>query len=111
MRILSVLVLSLFFTYSSAQKKTAIVSGHVVDENDRFLPKVSVVILGKPTGIVTNDSGYFSIKVAAEKSIALIFSHTGYTETQKNFFAPPAFAKSSNFFVKKTLTSIKRMSV
>jgi hypothetical protein len=68
------------------KKKTAIVSGHVIDENDRFLPKVSVVILGKTTGIVTNDSGFFSIQVAAEKSIALIFSHTGYTETQKNFF-------------------------
>ena len=86
MRILSVLVLSLAFMYSSAQKKTAFVSGNVIDADDQPLAKVSIVILGKVTGIVTNDSGYFRIKVTADKSLALIFSYTGYAETQKNFF-------------------------
>lgn len=86
MRILSVLVLSLFFMYSSAQKKTAFVSGNVIDADENPLAKVSIVLLGKTTGIVTNDSGYFRIKVPADKSFALIFSYTGYAETQKNFF-------------------------
>lgn len=86
MRILSVLVLSLTFMYSSAQKKTAFVSGNVIDADDQPLAKVSIVILGKVTGIVTNDSGYFRINVSADKSLALIFSYTGYAETQKNFF-------------------------
>ncbi len=86
MRILSVLVLSLVCMYSSAQKKTAFVSGKVIDAEENPLAKVSIVILGKTTGIVTNDSGYFRIQVPADKSLALIFSHTGYAETQKNFF-------------------------
>src|SRR5665647_2676706 len=86
MRILTALVLSLLCMYSSAQKKTAFVSGNVVDENENPVAKVSVVLLGKTNGIVTNDSGYFLIKVPADKSFALIFSHTGYAETQKNFF-------------------------
>lgn len=86
MRILSVLVLSLFFVHSSAQKKTAFVSGKVIDENENPIAKVSVVILGKTTGLITSDSGTFRIKVAAEKSFALVFSHTGYAETQKNFY-------------------------
>jgi hypothetical protein len=72
--------------YSSAQKKTAFVSGTVVDEDDKPLTKVSVIILGKTIGLVTNDSGYFRITVPAEKTFALIFSHTGYAEMQKNFF-------------------------
>jgi hypothetical protein len=72
--------------YSSAQKKTAFVSGTVVDEDDKPLTKVSVIILGKTIGLVTNDSGYFRITVPAEKTFALVFSHTGYAEMQKNFF-------------------------
>ena len=68
MRVLTALVLSLFFLTASAQKKIAFVSGQVIDENENPLAKVSIVILGKSTGIVTNDSGFFRIKVAAAKS-------------------------------------------
>ncbi len=85
MRVLTALVLSLLFIHSSAQKKSAFISGKIVDENENPLSKVSVVILGRTSGITTNDSGYFRMTVPADKSFALIFSHTGYAETQKNF--------------------------
>ncbi len=86
MRAFFALLLSLLILHTTAQKKSAIVSGNVLDENENPLAKVSVVILGKTTGIVTNDSGYFRLKVPADKSFALIFSYTGYAETQKNFY-------------------------
>ncbi len=69
----------------AAQKKSAYVSGHVIDENENPLQNVSVVILGKQTGIITNDTGYFRLKVPAEKAFAIIFSYTGHKEEQKNF--------------------------
>ena len=56
-----------------------------MDENENTIANASVIILGKPTGIISNDSGYFRIKVPAEKSFALLFSYTGYAETQINF--------------------------
>ena len=65
--------------------KSAFVSGKVVDENENPLAKVSIVILGQSKGIVTNDSGYFRIKVAADKAFALIFTYTGFKAEQKNF--------------------------
>src|SRR4051794_28661542 len=68
-----------------SQKKTATISGKVLDENDRPLFKVSVSILGKEKGTTTNDSGGFSIKVTSDKPLALIFSHTGYKTFQRNF--------------------------
>ena len=37
------------------------------------------------TGITTNDSGYFRLKVQAEKAFALVFSYTGRQTEQKNF--------------------------
>ena len=86
MRLLSALVLSLLFLNSSAQKKTAIVSGIVLNENGDAIAKVSVALLDKTTGIITNDSGQFRIQVPADRSLALVFSHTGYAETQKNFY-------------------------
>src|ERR1700730_19425741 len=70
---------------SFSQKKIAFVSGKVLDENENPLANVSIVILGQSKGIATNDSGYFKIKVTAEKAFALVFSYTGHKPEQKNF--------------------------
>ncbi len=74
-----------FFLHTSAQKKSAIISGQVIDENENPMPQVSVIILGKIKGTMTNDSGYFKINVPAEKGFALIFTYTGYKEIRKTF--------------------------
>jgi hypothetical protein len=68
-----------------SQKKSAYVSGKVVDENENPLPNVSIVILGQSKGITTNDSGYFRVKVEAEKAFALVFTYSGRKSEQKNF--------------------------
>ena len=84
---LTVFIFLLFATISSfAQKKWAYVSGKVIDENEDPLSGVSVIILGKQNGIVTSDSGTYRIKVPAEKAFALVFSHSGFREEQKNFY-------------------------
>ncbi len=84
------IALTIFFllvTLSSfSQKKTAWVSGKAIDENEKPLANVSVIILGRSTGLTTNDSGFFRIKVPAGRSFALVFSHTSYGEVQKNFY-------------------------
>jgi hypothetical protein len=86
MKIALAWLLTLMCFTAVAKKKQAAISGTVLDENDKPLTKVSITILGKTTGTVTNDSGTFSIKVPAGKAFALIFSHTGYNEVQKNFY-------------------------
>ncbi|MBC7534960.1 MAG: TonB-dependent receptor [Ferruginibacter sp.] len=86
MRLLTVLIICLFTFNAAAQNKTAAVIGRVIDENENPVSNVSIVILGKNTGILSGDSGTFSIKVSAGRAFALTFSHTGYTTTQKNFF-------------------------
>ena len=68
-----------------AQKKFSFVSGKVIDENENPLSHVSVVILGKLSGITTNDSGYFKLTVPAGKAFAIVFSYTGRKSEQKNF--------------------------
>ena len=78
-------LLLLFTSLAFAQKKSAFVSGRVIDENENPLPNVSVIILGRQTGIATNDTGYFRLKVPAEKAFAITFSHAGHVAEQKNF--------------------------
>jgi len=85
MRILTALVVSLLFLNASAQKKLGTVSGTVVDENDNPITRTSVIILGNQTGVFTNDTGYFIIKVPADKGCALVFSHIGYKDLHKTF--------------------------
>jgi Outer membrane receptor proteins, mostly Fe transport len=68
-----------------AQHRQAFISGRVVDENDQPLANVSVLILGRQTGITTSDSGTFRLSVPAERAFALVFSYTGYKTEQRNF--------------------------
>lgn len=86
MRILVGILLCCFALASQAQKNTAWVSGQVIDENEKPIAGVSIVILGKTSGVVSSDSGSFRIKVPAGKTFALVFSFTGYAESKKVFF-------------------------
>ncbi|MGZ5135580.1 MAG: carboxypeptidase-like regulatory domain-containing protein, partial [Flavitalea sp.] len=85
--VLVFLLISCTATFQNAfsQKKSAYVSGKVVDENENPLNKVSVYILGRQTGIITSDTGTFRIRVPADKAFALQFSFTGYKTEQRNF--------------------------
>ncbi len=65
--------------------KAAFVSGKILDENEKPLSGVSVIILGRQSGLITSDSGTFRMKVPADKAIALVFSFTGYKTEQRNF--------------------------
>jgi len=86
MRITIVIFLLLLTLASFCQKKTATVSGKIIDENEDPVAAVTVAILGKQNGIQSSDSGRFKIEVPAEKAFALVFSHAGFKEVQKNFY-------------------------
>ena len=83
--LIAVTILFLFILPAHAQKKLAIVSGRVLDENEKPLHGASVTILGRQSGILTSDSGTFRLKVPAEHAFALVFSFTGYKTEQRNF--------------------------
>ena len=78
-------ILLLLCQLAFSQRKTAIVSGKVVDENDNPLAKVSITILGRTTGIMSSDSGTFRMQVPADRAFAIEFTFTGYKTEQRNF--------------------------
>ena len=81
------LLLSFAATFQTAfcQKKSAYVSGRVLDENENPLSNVSISVLGRQLGSTTSDSGSFRMKVPSDKAFALQFSFTGYKTEQRNF--------------------------
>jgi len=80
------LTILLFANLSAAGQKTgATISGTVLNENEEPLAQVSVAMLGSTGGTVTNDSGFFLLKVPSGKALALLFTYTGYQTAQQNF--------------------------
>jgi hypothetical protein len=75
----------LFFSGLNAQN-TSILQGKIVDENQQPLKGVSVEILGKQKGTISNDSGFFKLEITANKTVGVVFSYTGYSNFQKNIF-------------------------
>ena len=78
-------ILLLVSLFAFSQKKSAFVSGKVLDENENPLANVSITILGQQKGIITTDSGTFRMKVNADRAFAIVFSFTGYKSEQRNF--------------------------
>lgn len=101
----------LFCVQAMGQKKSAWVSGRVLDENENPLRQVSVIILGRNTGIITNDSGEYRIKVPADKAFALVFSHSGYRDVQKNYFLSDAEEEKTIVRLEKNLQTLQTVVV
>lgn len=82
------LVCCIFFcSFSSySQKTSAIISGKIFDENNNPLARVTIRVLNVEKNTISNDSGYFTINVVPNKPVALVFSYTGYSTLQRNFY-------------------------
>jgi hypothetical protein len=79
------LLFLLFYCALPAQKKTAFISGRVLDENEHPLGRVNISLLGRTGAYATSDSGDFRIRVPADRAFALLFSFTGYKTVQRDF--------------------------
>jgi hypothetical protein len=84
-RLILLLSAILSVCHAFAQNNFATLSGKITDENNNPLPKVSVTILGRTSGVTTSDSGTFNLRAPANKAFAIVVTYTGYRTEQKNF--------------------------
>lgn len=101
----------LFVQLLAAQKKSAQITGQVVDENDYGMAGVSVMILGRSTGTTTDDSGWFRLTVPAEKALALVFTHQGYATVQQNFLLSTGEKEKVLIRLEKTIQQLQEVTV
>ncbi len=83
--------ISLFLTGNlvMGQSGWATLSGKITDDQQLPLPGVSIMMLGRHTGISSSDSGTFQLNVPAGRAFGLVFSYTGYKTIQQNFLLNP----------------------
>ena len=72
------LTMSLSFLFLAVEAQERNLSGKVLDENDKGLPGVSIVIKDNNIGTITNYNGAFDLNIP-EIGSTLIFSAVGYT--------------------------------
>lgn len=82
------------------------VSGRIVNENDDPISNVFIGILNKSVQVTSNDSGYFSISLQANKPVALVFSYTGLQTAQRNFMLS---ANEEEFITVKMLPDLRQL--
>jgi hypothetical protein len=99
------------FIHGLAQKSGASVSGKILDENEQPLAKVSIILLGRETGLVSSDSGTFRMHVPADKAFALIFSHTGYKNLQQNFILNDKEEERIVIRMERSVSSLEKVTV
>lgn len=83
-RFVYIFITLIFFLPQAFAQKTATLTGKVIDENNQPLVGVSIEIIGKQKGGISNDSGFFSINITPNKIAGIIFSYVGYYAIQKN---------------------------
>ncbi len=111
MKFVIALLLICIGTEIFAQNNHAFIQGNIVDENEQMLSQVTVTVLGKDKGIIVSDSGTFTMKVPAEKAFALLFTHTGYLTTQKNFYLSKGETERITIRMERSLTDMPTVVV
>jgi hypothetical protein len=107
-------LLSLFLLLSfvvNAQQKKSFVTGLITDEKLQPLRGASITLLGQNKGIVSNEKGIYNIQVPANKAFALIYSHKGFTEIQKNFFLPSGKTDTVNIILQSAPSVLEKVVV
>lgn len=107
-------LLSIFFIpfFSIAQLvRNATVSGKIIDDNDTPLEGVTVRILTKNEGVISNAKGVFKLTIPANKSVAVVFSSTGYITVQRNFNLKYTQVEKVNIQLKRSTDSLATVTV
>ncbi|MCJ7446943.1 MAG: TonB-dependent receptor plug domain-containing protein [Bacteroidales bacterium] len=70
--VLLCLVTAVTASYGQKSKKKTIVSGHVTDINSRPVPGITIMVDNKNTNRITDDSGFYKIKIKPDAEIISI---------------------------------------
>lgn len=83
-RLLSILVIFLFFTHYTQAQNKASVSGYVIDvKTQEPIPGATVILVGTNLGSITNADGYYTIANADPTTYGIQVSFIGYETATK----------------------------
>ena len=95
----------------SAQPKPSYVLGNVTDSAGRLLSGVSVSMLDRRSGVVTDDSGNYRLRVPSARAFALVFSAAGYRNEQRNLYIAAGMERRLDILLTRDASSLKEVVV
>ncbi len=103
------LLLLLFFGLQNLFSQTAIVKGIVLDENQ--LPISGANITYSEDGTLTNQNGFYSLEIPANKEIQIVISYIGFKNISFRINLPENSKKELNFVLKKNVEQISAVII
>lgn len=85
MRQTAVFILSLMLAFASHAQETAVVHGHVYDEEGQPLELVNVAVPGSDKGTVTDAHGKYELLIPANREVRVAFRFVGYAISEQVF--------------------------
>lgn len=104
-------ILFFFLLPSLVIGQSAIVEGFVKDSQNKVVELANVAIIGEKSGTTTNEKGYFTLKVPAEREIVLAISFIGYAEKHYKMTLLDGETKKLDIQIKSTTTNLPGFEV
>jgi hypothetical protein len=105
------IVLTLLHPFHSLAQSEAYVQGYVHNAGGKALPSVSVSIEKINSGTISNDSGFYRIKIPSNKQITINYSCIGYQAMRKNIRLHPGETLRQNIELSQNIQGIGEVSV
>lgn len=87
------------------------ITGIVMNEENMPLEFVSVAIEGTATGTITNNAGYFLLRVPADTEITLVFSYIGYDQRRLSVRTEQGESRNFNIFLQPSSTTLPDVEI
>ncbi len=97
----------LFFTSGCLVAQEATLNGIVFSEDQKILPQTNVQING--SGTVTDESGFYTLKIPADKVVQVSFTHVGFKPVKINLQLKPGTVYEFNPVLKVTVEQMSEI--
>jgi hypothetical protein len=95
----------------AAAQQTAVVSGHISDQDNQSIVNVNIALTGLSTGTTTDKKGNFEITVPAGKKITILISYIGFENESIELELKPGERKVVNRSLNPASTSLPSIEV
>ena len=107
----AIILFFLFFSVCSSSAQVGTITGYVTNEDGDPVEYVNLAMKGTTIGTTTNNRGYFSLEVPANKEVVILFSFIGYERDSLVVSVPSGKTHTEQITLKETSTQLSTIEV
>ncbi|NQV02937.1 MAG: TonB-dependent receptor, partial [Bacteroidia bacterium] len=106
-----IIIALLLFSIWSSYAQQGTVTGYVTNEDGDPIEYVNLALKGSASGTTTNNQGYFSLDVPANKEVVILFSFIGYQRDSLVVNLPSGSEHVEEITLRETSTELSTIEV